>query len=128
MTKRKSAIRAVSVATAKGMLTRGHAKPSKYRNARCEWKGEKFDSKRELERHLVLLDMQKRGEISDLLRQYPFTIKVEGMKICTYVADWRYVQRGQNVIEDAKGFRTPEFKLKWKLMHALYPQFDFRLS
>ena len=106
---------------------------SKYKNTRCEYMGEKFDSKKELNRHLVLLDMQKRGEISQLLRQPKYPLIVNGFKICDYIGDWFYWEerkgRGDSsVIEDAKGFQTPEFKLKWKLCQALYPHIDWRLS
>ncbi len=117
------------------------ASATKYGNVKCEWNGEKFDSKRELERHLVLLDMQKRGEISNLERQPRFSLFVGAAKICDYVGDWRYEQTVEKhslkfrpygvrkqVVEDAKGFQTPEFKLKWKLAKALYPEIDWRLS
>ncbi len=105
-------------------------KRTKYGNTKCEWKGEKFDSKRELERHLVLLDMQKRGEISNLERQPRIPLLVNAVLICVYIGDWRYHPRGpwKWVVEDAKGFQTPEFKLKWKLAKALYPEIDWRLS
>ncbi len=105
-------------------------KPSKYRSQRCEWKGEKFDSRKELERHLVLLDMQAKGEISELKRQPKYRLIVEGVKICDYIPDWDYIEtkNTQVVAEDAKGFQTPEFKLKWKLAKALFREVDWRLS
>jgi len=118
-------------------------KPSKYKNTRCEYMGEKFDSKKELNRHLVLLDMQKRGEIKNLKRQPRYKLKVGPVLVCTYVPDWSYlipggalhitgggrvVPCGKEVCEDAKGFQTREFKLKWKLAQALYPEIDWRLS
>lgn len=109
----------------------------KYGNTKCEWQGEKFDSKRELERHLVLLDMQKRGEIGGLLRQPRYRLVVNEEHICDYVGDWFYTLRVYGsrakpvdieTVEDCKGFQTPEFKLKWKLCKALYPEIDWRLS
>ncbi len=114
---------------------------SKYGNRKVEKNGEKFDSVREYERHLVLLDMQKKGEIRNLQRQPVFVLEVNGMRVCKYIGDWRYssttyhiapsgrqVECAQEVVEDAKGFQTPEFKLKWKLCKAIYPQYDWRLS
>ncbi len=96
---------------------------SKYGNRKVEKNGETFDSVREYKRHLVLLDMEKKGEIFNLQRQYPLPLVVEGEFIATYIADWRYLDMKIEgiVIEDAKGFKTPEFKLKWKLARALYP-------
>lgn len=35
---------------------------------------------------------------------------------CTYVADFVYLQDGEIIVEDTKGFRTPEYKIKRKLM------------
>ena len=112
-------------------------KKSKYKNRKVVKNGETFDSVREYERHLVLSQMQRDGEIKDLKRQPRFKLFVHGALICTYVADWEYVElidrgggrtRSQTVVEDAKGFQTPEFKLKWKLAQALNPYLDFRLS
>jgi len=108
-------------------------KKPKYGNRKVVKNGETFDSVREYERHLVLLDMQKRGEISDLERQPRIELRVNFVPICVYVGDWRYweVRKGRGgslVIEDCKGFQTPEFKLKWKLCKALYPEIDWRLS
>ncbi len=106
---------------------------SKYRAVKCEWRGEKFDSKKEMLRHIALLDMQAKGEIASLLRQPRYDLVVNGIHICIYVADWFYVETPQGgwtcgVVEDAKGFQTPEFKLKFKLAKALYPQYSWRLS
>ena len=101
----------------------------KYGNVKCEWHGEKFDSKRELERHLVLLDMQKRREIFKLERQPKFHLVVNGWSICTYIADWRYRDDGgQSIVEDCKGFATREWKIKWALAKALNPSSEFITS
>ena len=132
----RNAIRSASTAL-NALLS--EKKPSKYKNTRCEYMGEKFDSKKELTRHLVLLDMQKRGEITGLIRQPQFGLEVMGKLICVYRGDWRYFENAkgdhpanavkrQEVVEDAKGYRTPEFKLKWKLCKALYPDIDWRTS
>lgn len=121
---------------------------SKYKNVRTTIGTEKFDSKREALRHLVLKDMEKQGEIGGLRRQPKFVLKVSGQKICTYVGDWEYwdlpkgahrAQRPQppspgrhaigcHVVEDSKGVQTRDFKIKWKLCQALYPEIEWRLS
>jgi len=114
-------------------------KRSKYGNRKVEKNGEKFDSVREYERHLVLLDMQKRGEIAGLRRQVRLPLKVNGKLVCTYVADWTYnkvLDRNfpggplvsAMVVDDAKGVKTPAFAIKWKLVQALYPQWSYVLS
>lgn len=90
--------------------------------------GRVFASQKEAKRYDGLLILEMSGQISDLILQPRFPIVVNDVKICTYVADFRYVENGQDVVEDAKGFKTPEFILKWKLVHVLYPEFIFRLS
>jgi hypothetical protein len=97
-------------------------KTSKYKNRRVVKAGESFDSKREYLRHLVLLDMQKRGEITNLQRQVPFDLMVNGVKVGKYIADWTYTQRKPFfgfVIDDCKGVQTPLFVLKWKMLKAM---------
>lgn len=123
-----------------GGLGGGLKKPRKYRNVKCEWRGEKFDSKKELERHLVLLDMQKRGEIASLKRQVTFKLIVNGQLIGSVRPDWTYdFRKGlwennpqwpiwKKTAEDAKGVQTPDHKTRWKLAIALYPEIDWRLS
>jgi hypothetical protein len=100
----------------------------KYGNIKVERDGEKFDSKREFERHKMLEGFQRDGLISHLERQPKFDLFVNGAKICRYVADWSYIEHGRVVVEDSKGHQTRDFKIKWKLAQALHPQIVWRLS
>jgi hypothetical protein len=55
--------------------------------------------------------------------QVRFNLIVNDQKICAYVADFRYERENKDsvweqIVEDAKGVETPEFKLKKKLMKA----------
>ena len=84
-----------------------------------------FDSKWEAERWGELPAMEKAGYIVDQERQVPYDLVVNGQKICKYVADFRYNKVDdygnlELVVEDAKGVETQEFKLKKKLMKALF--------
>lgn len=94
---------------------------SKYRNTRSNG----FDSKREERRFRELLLLQKAGKIEALKTQYEFPLTVNSVPICSYVADFFYVEHTENgrdvdVIEDAKGYRTREYRIKKKLVKALY--------
>jgi hypothetical protein len=99
----------------------------KYGNEKITVQGIKFDSKREANRWLVLRDMQKRGEITDLRRQVSFGLVVAGVPILTrnggvmrYIADFTYdIPSGERVIEDAKGFRTKDYEIKAAIMRAM---------
>jgi len=92
---------------------------SKYNAQSIIVDGTRFDSKGEARRYAVLKLLERAKEISNLRRQVPYNIEVQGMLICKYVADFVYVQDGREIVEDFKGVITPEFKLKRKLMKAV---------
>lgn len=93
---------------------------AKYRNKKTVVDGIKFDSQREATRYSVLKIMQAAGVISELRLQVPYVITVNGLKICKYVADFVYVDKGREVVEDVKGMKTPTYNLKKKLMKAVH--------
>ena len=95
----------------------------KYGNKKVVVQGIKFDSKWESERYLYIKSLERAGRVRNLELQVRFALEVNGQKICTYIADFRYEKENANgdwetIIEDAKGVETPEFKLKKKLMKA----------
>ena len=92
----------------------------KYRNKPTEVDGHRFASKLEAARYQELRLMERAGEISGLTLQPRFKLIVGDTLICTYVADFHYLdaKTQQVVTEDVKGMLTPEFKLKAKLMKA----------
>lgn len=94
-------------------------KPHKYRAKPIEVNGVKFASTAEANRWIGLSLLQKQGAISNLQRQTRHPIRINGALICTYVADFEYDENGKRVIEDCKGFRTPLYALKAKLMLAV---------
>jgi hypothetical protein len=100
---------------------------SKYKNVRTRG----FASKREAARYDELKLLEKAGEICALQCQVKFPLQVEGKLICTYIADFCYRLKnekfsnneelvGELVVEDVKGVRTPIYRLKAKLMKAVY--------
>lgn len=92
-------------------------KKAKYGNERTD---DGFDSKREARRYRDLCLREKANEISDLHRQVPFRIDIKDEHVCTYKADFTYVEGGALVVEDTKGYRTPVYRLKKKLMKAVH--------
>lgn len=95
-------------------------------------KGNKYGAKRigghasqkEHERANELKLMQHAGLISNLREQVKYVLiptqrDPQGNlleKECSYYADFVYDKDGITVVEDTKGFRTPEYRLKRKLM------------
>lgn len=80
-----------------------------------------FDSTREFDRWGELQLLERAGRISDLSRQDRYPLHgPNGVKLADYVADFTYQEDGQIVIEDAKGVRTPMYRLKRKWVKAEY--------
>lgn len=98
----------------------GNKVKNKYGNKKTTVDGIAFDSKWEAERYCELKTLERVGDISDLDLQVPYKLRVNGMLICTYKADFVYQADGKTVVEDAKGVITKEYALKRKLMKAIY--------
>lgn len=92
---------------------------SKYRAKRTVIDGITFASRGEALRYQDLRYMEKAGRIKDLQLQVAYPMSVNGYKLCTYVADFVYLEDGKKIVEDFKGVRTPIFRLKAKMMKAL---------
>lgn len=94
---------------------------SKYNAKPTVIDGIRFASKHEATRYQELKIMQRCGEVSSLELQPKFPIRVNDVLVCTYFADFRYINaENREIVEDAKGFRTDVFKLKKKLVKACY--------
>ena len=91
-------------------------KPSKYKNVRTNG----FDSKKEYERYQELLLLEKGRVIHLLDTQVSYPLVVNDITIATYFADFVYWEHDQKVVEDCKGVKTPVYRLKKKLMLAIY--------
>lgn len=117
---------------------------SKYRNKKVCFDGIEFDSKLEASRWIYLKGLENRGLISSLQRQVKYILipaqyepstefykrgDKKGLpktgklieKPVTYIADFVYTDNGGNtVVEDTKGFKTPDYIIKRKLMLERY--------
>ena len=116
---------------------------SKYYNVKTRTSdGLVFDSQKEARRWEELLILQKANKISDLQRQVVFELLPnqyetyeryskrglrleDGVKLVErkvdYIADFTYRdENGKLVVEDVKGMKLPEYKLKRKLLYAVH--------
>lgn len=105
----------------------GKPKTRKYHNKRVVFDGRTFDSEHERDRYAELKLLERAGAISELKIQPAFTlvpaVKEKGkvvQRAVTYKADFSYIRDGKLIVEDAKGVRTDVYKLKKKLMRAVY--------
>lgn len=119
----------------------------KYRNRKTVVDGIVFDSAKEAIRYQELKMLQKAGVIQNLRLQVPYEIIPEQREVSDevyskgpkkgqpkpgkilerkveYIADFVYVEDGQTVVEDVKGYRDggsyKVFVLKRKLMLKVY--------
>ena len=119
-------------------------KVSKYRNKKVSFQGEEFDSKREMQRYLVLKDAESKGVIQNLQKQVNFELipkieedvvvhlkrkdKIQRKTIqlpIIYRADFVYEKDGVMVVEDVKASANMRsldrvFLLKEKLFRWKY--------
>lgn len=93
---------------------------SKFSNVWTVADGIKFQSKREARRYQELALLESAGKIKFLTLQIKLSCDVNGIHICDYRADFRYIDAntGLSVIEDAKGYKTREYRIKKKLVKA----------
>ena len=117
-------------------------KRPKYGNKIVEYQGKLFDSKREMQRYIVLKEAEEKGLISDLRTQVTFELipaiteeydehlktkdKIKTrvlQRAVTYKADFVYVKDGEEIVSDvkvAKGLIPKEFSLKEKIFFWKY--------
>ncbi len=94
----------------------------KFNNVPTIVDGVRFDSKKEARRWGELLAMHKAGRITALQRQVRIPIRLNGVVVCRYVADFVYIANGQRVIEDVKSPITrmnPVYRLKRRMLAAM---------
>jgi len=91
---------------------------------RC-YGGVRFDSKKELARFLELVELQRAGVVLFIIRQPRFDLP-GGTK---YTADFlvfykdraREWEGDRRIVEDVKGWETPEFKRAKRQVEGMYP-------
>ena len=101
---------------------------SKFHAQKVTVGGITFASKHEAARWQDLKILERAGLIEQLKRQVkfdliPFQNAEKGMpseRGVQYVADFTYLQNGKLVVEDAKGYKTPEYIIKRKLMRWVH--------
>ena len=93
---------------------------SKYRSVKTYVDDICFDSAKEARRYSELKLLERGKVINSLELQPEFPVVINGKKVCKYMADFSYYEDDRRVIEDVKGFKTPVYRLKKRLVEALY--------
>lgn len=82
--------------------------------------GRTFDSRKEAATYRRLKAEQLAGRVGGLRCQVRFPLKVNGVRVAVYVADFVLVRDGRREVIDAKGFRTDVYRMKKALMLACW--------
>jgi hypothetical protein len=102
----------------------------KYKNRRfTDADGIKWDSHGEARRWAELQLLERAGQIRNLERQVRIPLVVNGQRICAVVGDFMFFEGRKRVLEDHKSEVTrklPVWRLKKKLLAALYPAIEIR--
>lgn len=104
------------------------ARGNKYRAIRTAVDGHSFASKAEARRYGELRLLERAKKICQLRLQRNFPLIVNQHLVCTYRADFDYLEHQPRnavlqwvpIVEDCKGVRTKEYIIKCKLMKAVY--------
>jgi hypothetical protein len=96
---------------------------NKFGNKTTIYNNEYYQSIKEAD-YAQELDLRvKAKDLKEWKRQVPIDLVVNGMKICTYKIDFVEIDmNGNEMWTEVKGLETPEWRLKWKLFEALYPE------
>jgi hypothetical protein len=101
---------------------------NKFRAKKTALNGLIFDSQLEARRFGELSLMQKAGAIRNLERQVPFQLSVNSVKVCKMIVDHVFFEGNTRVLEETKSkpTKTPVYRLKVRLLKAIYPGIVFR--
>jgi Protein of unknown function (DUF1064) len=91
---------------------------NKYHAQRTVIDGISFASKKEAKYYGELQMAKKAGALKFFLRQIPIQLPGGARYICDFLEFW---SDGQIRFVDVKGFKTPIYKLKKKMVEAAYP-------
>jgi hypothetical protein len=78
------------------------------------------DSLGEFRRRCELELLEQNGLIRDLQCQVKYELRIKGILIESYVADFVYLEGGKTVVEDYKGAITKDYRRKKKWMKAIH--------
>jgi len=128
--RRQIALEQLEQARREALKLQAPAKPvtkrrSKFGNVPVTLHGHRFASQAEGRYYLRLREREARGEIRELVCQPKYPMVIGGICIGHYIADFEYYQKGERVVVDVKGISTPVFRLKKRIIEALY---DFKIT
>lgn len=72
--------------------------------------------------------LEQAGEIKSFEFERFFKLRVNGRRICGIKPDFLiHYKDGRVEIHECKGIEMPDWKIKWELMQALHPEFNYQV-
>lgn len=102
---------------------------TKYRNKKCRYGNRTYHSRREASDALWLDSLLKQGKIKEVKAQHKIPIYVNDKFICSHYVDFKVtLNSGEEIMVECKGFWTELYRLKLKLVHAVYPDMIYLIN
>lgn len=121
--------------TADGRIERKPGRNHKYNARKTTVDGIEFDSMAEANRYKELKTLVQTGDITNLRLQPEFTLQDaftdnqgKRQRAIKYRADFTYMENGQRIVEDVKGFFTKDARIKLKMFLLKYPELILRIQ
>lgn len=100
---------------------------SKFGARKIEIDGYTFDSVAEGNRYTQLKYLARAKEIKALAVHPQYPLRINGVTIGVYTADFTYFEGGRQITEDVKGVVTAEASLRMRVFMACYPTHELRI-
>jgi hypothetical protein len=101
---------------------------NKFKAKRVVVDGVTYPSKGEADHHQKLKWLERARSIQALAYQPKYPLKINGVVIGNYTADFAYFEGGRDIVEDFKGGEIREAdSLRMRVFMALYPTKELRI-
>lgn len=100
---------------------------NKFSARRVTLDGHDFASAAEARRYSELKLLERAHEIKALGVHPVYPLVINGVTIGRFTADFAYFEGGRKIVEDVKGFMTPDASLRMRVFMALYPDHELKV-
>jgi len=98
---------------------------NKFNAKRTTFLGRTYHSKGEASYAMELEFRRVAGEIKEWIPQYKIDLNVNGIHITNYFVDFKVITKNDSIeFHEYKGVSTPDFLIKWNLLHALKDEIE----
>lgn len=102
---------------------------NKFNNKHCKYNQRTYHSRREAGDAMWLDSLVKQGKIKQVIPQYKISLDVNYEHITNHYVDFRVeLADGRIKFMETKGFPTEVYRLKLKLLRAIYPDMEYLIN